>query len=98
MGRSDPQDVLGYRRIEPGGGSGEPRVASSPVGGMVSAHDELAVRVRLRLGDFDEVILVVGQNGAVEFRCPITPPRVHSAITAQEFGWLKIEPFSLTPL
>ncbi len=46
-----------------------------PVGGVVAAHDELAVRIWLGLTDFDQVVLVVRQDCIVELHCACATPQ-----------------------
>ena len=53
-------------KVCPAGRSREPGVPCAPVGGVVAAHDELAVGIGLALADLDLVVLACGTQGIVE--------------------------------
>ena len=68
--RTDAQHVLGGREVGPAGGTGHEGMARTAVGGVVLAHHELAVGVRLGLANLDDIILQCRTQGVVELHCP----------------------------
>src|ERR1017187_4891855 len=65
-------------RVAPTGAAGQPRVAGAAEGGMIAAHDELAIGIGLGLAGFNAVVLAIRQQRIVE---------LHGAIAAPEFAF-----------
>jgi hypothetical protein len=65
-----PENPTRHCRVIPASTASKPGMPRSPVRGVVFAHDELAVGIRLSFAHLDLVILVIGQQGVVVLHRP----------------------------
>src|ERR1035438_7035682 len=75
-GQPYSQDPTCGGRVAPAGAAGQPWVAGAAEGGVVAAHDELAIGIGLGFAGFNAVVLAIGQQRIVELHGAIATPEL----------------------